>query len=376
MTTQRDFYTILGVDRGVGDEDLKKAFRKMAMEYHPDRNRTDGAEEKFKEASQAYEVLSDPEKRRAYDQFGHAGVNGNGFGGGFEGFSGFGGFGDIFETFFGGATQRTRTGPRRGSDLRYRQNITLEEAAFGVEKEISIDRTETCSTCSGSGSQPGFDLEECGNCGGSGELRRVQQSIFGQFVNVATCDRCRGEGRVVTHQCQTCSGRGQERKRRKLVVNIPAGVDDEAQVRLSGEGSAGSRGGPPGNLYVLLHVKPHKQFRRDGTNVIYELSLNVAQAALGDEIRVPTLDGEVLLKIPAGTDNGTIMRMKERGVPSLRTRRRGDQLTVVRIVTPRGLSEEQVELFRRLAGTLGADVSPQPEDKGFFEKIKDAFNTP
>jgi molecular chaperone DnaJ len=378
MTTKRDYYSILGVDRGASDETLKKAFRKRAFQYHPDRNKEPGAEDKFKEINEAYEVLSDPSKRRAYDQFGHAGVNGQGFGAnGFEGFNGFGGFGDIFETFFGGAAGRSRTGPRRGADLRYSLEISFEEAAFGVEKEISIQRTEMCVTCSGTGSEPGYQLETCPNCNGAGEIRRVQQSIFGQFVNVATCDRCGGEGRIVTHPCTTCKGVGRERKQRRIAVRIPGGVDDESQIRLSGEGEAGGKGGPPGNLYVQIRVKPHKYFKRDGVDVIYEMPINVAQAALGDEVEVPTLDGKTTIKIPAGTQTGKIIQLKELGVPSLRTGRRGDQLVILRVEVPKHLTEEQAALFRQLAETFGTDVAPQPEerDKGFFDKIKDAFGT-
>lgn len=374
MTTKRDYYAVLGVDRNVTPDALTKAYRKLAMQYHPDRNQEAGAEERFKEVAEAYEVLSDPDKRRAYDQFGHAGVNGAGAG--YEGFGGFsGGFSDIFDQFFNAAGGgRSRTGPRRGADLRYQLEITFEEAVFGTEKEIAIQRTEQCAECSGTGSEPGHELETCPACRGQGEVRRVQQSIFGQFVNVSTCDRCRGAGKVVTHPCPACKGSGREKKLRRIAVKIPGGVDDEAQIRLSGEGDAGSLGGPAGNLYVQLRVRPHRFFQRDGLDIVLERSINVAQAALGDEIQVPTLSGEMTVKIPAGTQTGKVVQLKEQGVPSLRTGRRGDQLVVLKVEVPRELTTEQEALFRQLAESLGSEVKEQPhEEKGFFDKLKDAL---
>ncbi len=372
-TQQRDFYDILGIDRSAGPEDIKKAFRRLAMQYHPDRNKEPGAEERFKEISQAYEVLSDPEKRAAYDRFGHAGVTGNGQAG-FEGFN-FGGFGDIFDAFFGGTATRTRRGPTRGADLRVNVTLTFEEAVFGVDKEIEVTRGETCATCSGLGAEPGSTPERCPACNGTGEVRRVQQSIFGQFVNVAPCERCHGEGRIITKPCPECRGAGRQRRTRTIGVKIPAGVDGGSQIRLSGEGDAGAQGGGPGNLYVLLGVRPHPIFKRDEDDILYELGINVTQAALGAEVRVPTLDGEVVLKIPAATQSDKVFVLRERGVPRLRGGGRGDQLVRVRVVTPQNLSAEQRRLFQQLAETFNPDHTEvpeeEPQEKGFFEKFKD-----
>jgi len=372
MTTQQqDYYDVLGVPRTASQEEIKKAFRKLAMQYHPDRNKEAGAEARFKEVNEAFEVLSDPEKRAAYDRFGRAGI-GQQPGGGFEGFSNFGGFGDIFDAFFGGAT-RQRRGPQRGADLRYTMTLTFEEAIFGTEKEIEVSRTEQCAFCGGLGAEPGSKPERCPSCNGSGEVRRVQQSIFGQFVNVSQCDRCHGEGRIITNPCSRCRGNGRERKVRKLQVKIPAGVDDGQQLRLSGEGEAGAMGGPPGNLYVLLHVQPHKVFKRDEDDIIFDLPINFAQAALGDEVEVPTIDGKASLRIPPGTQSGRIFELKEKGIPRLRGGGRGDEIVRVRVVTPTNLTEEQKRLFRDLAKSLDAATMPPHEEKGFFDKIKDVF---
>src|SRR5688500_4397974 len=275
---QQDLYAAMGVARDASQEDIKRAFRKLAMEYHPDRNKDEGAEDRFKEVAAAYDVLSDPEKRSAYDRFGMAGVSGNGQQG-FNGFDGFGGFGDIFDAFFRGTASR-RAGPQRGADLRTVLNIDFAEAVFGVEKELEFERNETCGDCKGNGAVPGSRPQSCPECQGSGEIRRVQQSLFGQFVNVATCDRCRGEGMIVTDPCSACRGRGSRRISVKRTIRVPAGIDDGSQIRVTAEGDAGARGGPSGNLYVLLQVKPHKQFERDDNDLLYSLPLNVAQAAL------------------------------------------------------------------------------------------------
>ena len=372
MTTQQsDFYAVLGVDRNASQEDIKKAFRRLAMQYHPDRNNEPGAEAKFKEINQAYEVLSDPEKRAAYDRFGHAGVSG-GFGGtGFEGFN-FGGFGDIFDAFFGGATTRQRRGPQRGADLRTSITLDFEEAVFGTEREIEVTRNEICTECSGSGAEPGSKPERCPSCNGSGEVRRVQQSIFGQFVNVSTCERCRGEGRVITSPCRHCRGTGRQRRTRKLVVKIPAGVDHGQPIRLTGEGDAGAGGGGPGSLYVVVNVRPHPHFRRDEDDILYELPLNVAQAALGAEVTVPTIDGETRLTVPPGTQNDHVFVLRGKGVPHLRGGGRGDQYVRVSVVTPTELTKEQRRLFEQLAATLGTPVRPHEDgrDEGLLDKIK------
>ncbi len=369
-TQQKDFYEVLGIARTATPEEIKKAFRKLAMQYHPDRNREAGAEARFKEINQAFEVLSDPEKRAAYDRFGHAGV-GNQAGAGFEGFNNFGGFGDIFDAFFGGA-QRQRHGPARGPDLRHNMTLTFEEAIFGVEKDIEVSRTEQCTLCGGTGAEPGSKPERCPSCNGSGEVRRVQQSIFGQFVNVTPCDRCHGEGRIITSPCVQCRGAGRERKQRKLEVKIPPGVDNGQQLRLSNEGEAGVQGGPPGNLYVLLNVQEHEFFKRDEDDIILDLPINFAQAALGDDLEVPTIDGKSQLKVPAGTQSGRIFELKDKGVPHLRGGGRGDQVVRVRVVTPANLSNDQRRLFKELADSLGVATMPH-EEKGLFDRIRDVF---
>ncbi|MFN8559602.1 MAG: molecular chaperone DnaJ [Dehalococcoidia bacterium] len=376
-TQQRDFYEVLGIDRSATAEDIKRAFRRLAMQYHPDRNKEPGAEERFKEVSQAYEVLSDPEKRAAYDRFGHAGVNGGAAGAGFEGFN-FGGFGDIFDAFFGGTATRARRGPARGADLRVNLTLTFEEAVFGAEKEIEITRNDTCAICGGLGAEPGSRPERCPTCNGTGEIRRVQQSVFGQFVNVAPCERCRGEGRIITQPCKECRGSGRIRRTRTLVVKAPAGVDDGSQIRLTGEGDAGAQGGGPGNLYVLLKVQPHSLFKRDEDDILYELGINMAEAALGVEKRVPTVDGEVMLKVPAGTQSDKVFVLREKGVPHLRGGGRGDQLVRVRVVTPQELTAEQRKLFQQLAATFNERHSTVPRqeahEKGFFDRFKDIFS--
>ena len=350
MPIKRDYYEVLGVDRNATDEEIKRAFRKLAFKYHPDRNPEDGAGEKFKEVNEAYEALSDPDKRAAYDRFGHGGTEGL-FGRGFEGFN-FGGFGDIFDAFFSGATTATRQAPQRGADLHYRITITFEEAAFSCEKEIKVSRTEYCSLCQGVGSKPGSQPSRCPNCNGTGQVRRVQQSLFGHFVNATTCSQCHGEGRIITEPCPQCRGTGKEKCQRNMLIKIPAGVDDGSQIRLSGEGHAGARGGSPGNLYISLSVLPHKFFARDGDNVLYELPINFTQAALGAEIEIPTLDGNTKLKLQAGTQTNTLIRLKAKGIPHLHRNGRGDQIVRVVVVTPDSLTKNQRQLLQELAETL------------------------
>src|SRR5581483_3327312 len=317
MASKRDYYETLGVPRSANQEDIKRAFRKLAMQYHPDRNKDNGAEARFKEIGEAYEVLSDPEKRQAYDRFGHSGLQGFEFGRPFEGFD-FGGFGDIFDAFFGGAAGGGRQ-PHRGNDHKVTVQLEFEEAAFGAEKEVEIQRSEVCSRCGGAGAEPGSQRTKCPTCGGSGEVRRAQRSFFGQFINVATCSQCRGEGSIITNPCRDCRGAGRERRSRKLLVTIPAGGDDGSQMRLSGEGDAGSNGGPAGNLYVVLQVKAHPFFQREEYDLVYDLRLNMAQAALGCEAPIPTLEEKVqTLRIPPGTQSGDVFRMKGKGIQHLR----------------------------------------------------------
>ena len=351
MASKRDYYEVLGLPRDASSEDIKKAFRKLAFQYHPDRNREDGASDKFKEINEAYEVLSDANKRGAYDQYGHSGPE-NIFGRGFEGFD-MGGFGDIFEAFFGGTSTASRQSPKRGGDIRSHISVLFEEAALGAEKEIEISRTEVCVTCRGTRSRPGTQPGRCPECNGTGQIRRVQRSIFGQFVNTATCGQCRGEGTLITDPCPDCKGSGFQKHRRHIAVSVPAGIDDKNIIRMTGEGDAGFRGGSPGNLYVEISVARHKLFTREGDNIIFELPLNFAHAALGTEVGVPTLYGENKLKIPAGSQTGKIFRMKDKGIPHLHSGGRGDQLVVLRVVTPESLTKEERKLFEELAKSLG-----------------------
>ncbi len=373
-TTQKDYYELLGIERAANADAIKKAYRKLAMQYHPDKNPDPAAAETFKEVNRAYEVLSDPQKRAMYDRFGHAGVD-NAAGGpqGFDGFSHFSGFGDIFDAFFGGSQGgRRRRGPARGADLRYNLGITFEEAAFGVEKEIDFQRLERCDRCRGKGAEPGTELSSCSECNGLGEIRRVQQSVFGQFVNVATCPRCHGEGKTIADPCTDCRGQGRQRKNRKISVKIPAGVSEGAQIRLTGEGEAGPRGGDEGNLYVVLQVQAHEFFERDGDDVYYELPVNLAQAALGTTVTVPTLDGEVELEVPAGTQTGRAFVLRGKGIPHLRQHGRGDQVVFATVVTPESLTDDQRALLEQLAQTMGTPTLPRKKS-GFFERIRDAM---
>ncbi|MBV9120019.1 MAG: molecular chaperone DnaJ [Chloroflexi bacterium] len=373
--SKRDYYEVLGVARGANDDDIKKAFRRLARQYHPDVNKEKDAEDRFKEINEAYEVLSDPQKRQLYDQFGHEGPR-MGAGAGFGDFGNFGGFSDIFQTFFGGqAGAGQRRGPQRGADLRYNLTLSFEEAVFGAETELEIPRADTCSSCKGSGAEPGTEPSRCPNCNGTGELRRVQQSIFGQFVNVVMCERCQGEGRVITTPCHECRGAGRIRVTKHVSLKVPAGVDTGSQIRLTGEGEAGPRGGPNGNLYVAITVKKHPYFERDGQDILYTLPINFAQAALGDEIEIPTVDGKVMLKIPAGTQSGKVMRLKDKGVPNLRGGGRGDQHVYVKVVTPTEISAKERELLEQLREVSKRQPQPHENSKkeGFFDKVKEAF---
>ena len=372
MTAQHDLYDVLGVPHGAPQEDVKRAFRKLAMEYHPDRNKDEGAEERFKEIAAAYDVLSDPEKRGAYDRFGMAGVEGNGRQG-FADADSFAGFGDIFDAFFRGTGTR-RASAQRGADLRATLTIDFTEAVFGAEREIEFERTEACEDCRGRGQAAGKPLAVCSDCDGAGEIKRVQQSLFGQFVNLATCTRCGGEGQMITDPCPPCRGRGLRRVRAKRAVKVPAGVDDGAQMRLSGQGDAGARGGPAGNLYVTLRVEAHKLFAREDHDLMYELPLNVAQAALGTSATVPTLEGEQIeLEVQPGTQHGQIFVLRRKGVPHLRGAGRGDLLVRIHVVTPTKLSDEQRALMEQLAESLGTP-SIAGDDGSLFERIRDAFS--
>lgn len=375
---KRDYYEVLGISKDASEQEIKKAYRKMAMKYHPDKNQGNKeSEEQFKEVNEAYEVLSDPQKRRTYDQFGHAGFSGGGFGqGGFSGGQGFGGFedmfGDIFGDMFGGGSRGSRkNGPRKGADMRLRMELKFEEAAFGVEREISIQREEECDACHGSGAKPGTNSNTCPTCKGSGEVRQTTRTPFGNMMNVAQCPNCNGAGTIIEHKCDTCSGQGRVRKAKKLNVKIPAGVDDGATIKMSSEGQLGLKGGPRGDLYIIINVIPHKLFERDGYNVYLEMPITFVQAALGDEVEVPTLDGKVKYKIPEGTQSGTVFRLRGKGIQHLRSSQRGDQLIRVNVEVPKKLSDKQKDLLKDFAKETGVEVNEQ--SKNFFDKVRDIF---
>jgi len=377
---KRDYYDVLGVNKNATAEQIKKAYRKLAMEFHPDRNPGDkNAEEKFKEAAEAYEVLRDPDKRQRYDRFGHNGIKGTGFQGfsniddifdAFGDFFGdFGGFGD----FFGGSRRRTsrRKPSRRGSDLQVKLSLTLEEIASGVNKKIKIKRLVRCETCNGSGAKPGSSLETCKVCGGTGEVRNVSGSFFGQIVRIATCHNCDGEGKIITDRCEQCKGEGRTRKENTISVNIPAGVSTGNYIPLRGEGNVGLRGGPPGDIIVYIEEKEHPYFHRNGDDIIYDLIISFSQAALGSEVDVPTLTGKSKLSVEPGTQSGKILRMKGKGIFHLHGHGSGDQLVRVSIWTPVKLSSREKELFKELGKSENS--LPPGKDDNFFQKVKNVF---
>ena len=368
--TQRDYYEILGVPKNASPDDLKAAFRRLARQYHPDVNKASDAEERFKEINEAYAILSDQDKRAAYDRFGHAGVNGAG--GIPTDFSNID-FSDIFEEFFGGiggmGGKRSRNAAHRGADLNARIELTFEEAAFGVEKEVEITRDEPCGTCHGNGAEPGTSPTRCSTCGGRGEVRQVRQTFLGSMVQVTTCPACNGTGQVNITPCHTCHGRGLERKAVRRVVPIPAGVDSGTQIRLAGEGQPGTAGAPSGNFYLEIQVRPHKYFRRRQDDILLDLGINIAQATLGTEVEVPSVDGPAKLKIPAGSQPGKVFTLKGKGIPHLRGSGRGDQLVVLNVETPTRLTQDQRKLFEQLAKTMGSEVNLQ--ERSFFDHLKD-----
>jgi molecular chaperone DnaJ len=370
VAIKRDYYLVLGVSRQASPEDLKRAFRKIAMDSHPDRNPNDPvASARFKEASEAYGVLSDPGRRRRYDMFGHSAAEPGGPAVDFSDMP----FADIFDTFFGGGGGRARSRQRsdRGDDLRYEMTMTFEEAFAGVERQLDVPRLTTCERCSGNGAEPGSGVQTCPGCRGSGQIRRTVQSIFGSVVTAATCPTCGGAGQLLKNPCAQCRGQGRLERTRRISVRIPAGVDTGSQIRISGEGEAGVRGGPPGDLYVVLRVKAHAQLARRDQDVIYELRVNMVQAALGDRIEIPTLEGPVEIAIPAATQHGQSFRLAGRGMPDVRGGRRGDQYVVVQVVVPKDLSVEQKALLRKVGGLTG---KPEKVSKGFFEKLRDAIS--
>lgn len=369
--SSQDYYDVLGVGRNASDDEIKAAFRRLARQYHPDVNKEPHAEEKFKEINEAYGVLSDPEKRARYDRFGKAGLGG--MGGGFHDYTV--DFSDLFEDLFSGfgfsTGRRSRRSPRRGRDLQMQVSLTFEEAVFGVEKEIEFSREETCSRCHGSGAEPGTSPVRCSTCNGQGEVRQVRQTFLGQMVQTATCPACNGRGETISSPCTTCRGGGLEQKRVRKKVQIPAGVDHGTQIRLNGEGGPGVYGGPNGSLFLVLDVKPHPFFKRRDNDIILNLDINVAQAVLGAEIAVPTLDGEEKLKIPAGTQPGKVFTIKGKGVPYLRRKDRGNQLVIINVAIPTKVTKEQRELFEKLAESLGTTVKPQ--EKGFLDWLNEAL---
>lgn len=351
MVTKRDYYEILGLGKDASEDDIKKSFRKLAFQYHPDKNSGDGAAEKFKEASEAYQILTDPEKRQAYDRFGHSGVDGSSRG--FEDFGfGAGGVGSIFEnfySFFSDASNANQTTPLRGGDIQYLMELTFEESALGAEKELHITRNENCSVCQGSGAKPGTQPVTCPECKGAGRVQRVQQSVFGRFTNVVVCPRCSGTGKITTEPCPHCHGSGHERFERDIKLTIPAGVDSSTRLQMSGQGNAGERGGMPGNLIIAMQVNPHEFFTREDSNIIYDLKINFAQAALGTELPIPTLYGDATLKIPAGAQAGGVFTLRGKGIQHFRRSGKGDELVRLHIVTPDKLTKEQRRIFEELA---------------------------
>ncbi|MFN4313118.1 MAG: molecular chaperone DnaJ [Chitinophagaceae bacterium] len=384
---KRDFYEILGVSKGASADEIKKAYRKVAMQYHPDRNPGDkAAEEKFKEAAEAYEVLSDADKKAQYDRYGHAGVSGNGRGG-FSGggmnmddiFSQFGDiFGDdIFGSFFGGQ-QRGRAGTRsrgvRGSNLRVKLKLTYEEIAKGVTKNIKVKKYVTCQTCSGTGAKDKGSVQTCQTCGGSGQVRRVQNTFLGQMQTVTTCPTCNGEGSTITAKCGTCKGEGRQYAEETVSIDIPAGVQEGMQLTVSGKGNAGERGGSPGDLIILIEEESHKELQRDGLNVAFDLHISFPDAIFGTQVEVPTIDGRAKIKIPAGTQSGKIFRLKGKGFPAVNSYEKGDQLIHVNVWTPQHLSADEKAALEKLAQSPNFKPNPDKNEKGFFDKIREMFS--
>ena len=376
-----EYYDRLGLSKDASQDEIKRAYRKLSKKYHPDINKEPGAEEKYKEILEAYETLSDAQKRAAYDQYGPDGANGfggqgslggQGSFGGFDGGAGFGGFEDIFSSFFGGGATRNPNAPRQGDDLQYRVNLSFEEAVFGAEKEIHYNREVTCKTCSGSGAKPGTSPVTCGRCHGHGVINVDTQTPLGMMRRQVTCDVCHGTGQEIKDPCPTCRGTGREKQSHTVSVKIPAGVETGQQIRLAGQGEAGFNGGPYGDLFVVINVNPSDKFTRDGSTIYYTLNISFVQAALGDTVEVPTVHGNVEMVIPAGTQTGKTFRLKGKGAPRLRGGSQGDQLVTVKIVTPTKLNDAQKEALLAFAKASG-DEKVAPQKKGFFNKVKDVL---
>ncbi len=381
MAEKRDYYEVLGLKKGASDDEIKKAFRKMALKYHPDKNPGDkSAEEKFKEVNEAYSVLSDPEKKKMYDQFGHAGVDPNsgfGGGGGFQG--GFGNFDDIMDMFgdmfgggFGGGGRSRRNGPAKGQDIQQAMTITFEEAAFGVKKDITLNKYTECHTCGGTGAAPGTSKQTCPKCGGSGQIHTSQRTPFGAFNSVSPCDRCGGTGEIIERPCPDCGGTGRVKKNVTIQVNIPAGVDNDSVIPLRGQGEPGINGGPAGDLYIVLRVKPHQMFTRKGSDLELEIPISFDQAALGAEIVVPTLEEKIKYKVPAGTQSGTRFRIKGKGIPNVRTGRKGDLYIKVNLEVPTKLNARQKKAIEIMSGELSE--SCYKGKSRFKDMIKELFS--
>jgi molecular chaperone DnaJ len=378
MAEKRDYYDVLGVEKGAEKKEIKKAYRKLAMKYHPDVSDDPESAEKFKEVSEAYAVLSDEDKRHTYDQFGHAGMGGYSTEDAFRDinfddiFKGFGfDFGDIFDMFgFGGGRRRSQA--QRGADVLYELDITLEDAAFGLETDIEVPHKKVCPTCEGTKAEPGTEARRCSQCGGTGQVQHINRTPFGQFVNIGPCRACRGEGVIVDTPCHECRGTGIVRETNTIHIKVPPGVEDGSRLRVPGEGDVGIKGGPYGDLYVLISIKPHKLFERHGSDLVYEKSISFVQASLGDEVDIPTLGEEIVnLKIPSGTQSGTSFRIKGKGMPHLRWNGHGNLYVKAKVITPKKLSPEQKELLREFAEVSGEEI--YSEDKGFFDKMKDAI---
>ena len=384
MANKRDYYEVLGVSKGAGADEIKKAYRKLAVKYHPDKNPGDkAAEEKFKEVNEAYAVLSDPDKKNKYDRFGHAGVDPNaGFGGGAGGFGGFGGFEDIFDMFggafgggfggFGGGGRSRRNGPRKGSDLQKAITIDFKEAAFGAKKQIRINKYVKCKTCGGTGAEPGTSKKTCPTCGGSGEVRTAQRTPLGTFQSVSPCSDCNGTGEINESPCKDCGGTGKIRDNVTISVNIPAGVDNESVIPIKGQGEPGINGGPDGDLYIVINVEPHPLFERRGQDLWLEIPITFDQAALGDEIIVPTLEEKVSYKVPAGTQPGTVFRLKNKGIKSVRGNRKGDLYVRVTLEVPTKLNSKQKKAIESMGKAVGSEC--YQKKSSFLDSIKEFFS--
>lgn len=381
MAEKKDFYDVLGVSKDASQDEIKKAYRKLSKKYHPDINQGEGAEEKFKEVSEAYETLSDDQKRAAYDQYGHASTDPNFGGGGFggQGFGGstqgFGGFEDIFDQFFGGGGGRRRNpnAPRKGKDLQYVMDLDFEEAIFGKEKTIKYRRQEECSNCEGSGAKPGTSPQTCSQCGGSGSINAERNTPFGRVMTQQACPTCQGTGQEIKEKCEVCQGSGHTREETRVKVNVPAGVEDGNQMRLDQKGDSGKNGGPYGDLYVVFHVRESDTFERHGSEIYLELPINVVQAILGDEVQVPTVHGKVKFKVPAGTQPETTFRLRNKGAPKLRGNGNGDQHITVKVMIPKDLNDDQVRSIEEFAKASNLDDINAQNDSSFFSKMKDAF---